>query len=477
MDSFTDESISPIDEMIRNGIAISHSTDKSIYTLNEESIYTLIDKVIDTYGNDELCKFKRAGRSNPIHLWEGTAYENLDIKIKNKYNHFTGRLISVCKILYSDNIDAINNLNIELKELVVADNLTDDANLTTLFDKLDLGAGVKMEVGGQSGGSPSPFSDALAIAMKISKMLDPSVALPAALTNIRPVIISTWIKSLIEKANSKQSEYISFLFNDILTPIFPSIVFSLQSIGYAVENQDLLIEYIAVYGPIYINRIQEASITVRDVVETGAKKGEKGLMDQIAHMETSLANLAFSDLSFHLENVNSDQMDKQTDRLASLARMTQQLTSAKVSADEVNTELVEQKKMLIDVKKIVADTNQFLFQANLASEELKLINAELAKLTNPGEKRKASIGFKSAAEPSEPKKAVEKRDRDEGYEGDEAKIPRVETVETVETVKGGKRKTKKQKKKASKTKKPKRSQKKQTKKRKQRKTQQKKAKK
>ena len=295
MATFTDKKISSIDNMIIDGIE------------SDKSIYILINEILSVHAKEKLCEFQRStDGTNPKRLWTAAEYTD---EIANKYNHFTGKLISVCKILNSGQIKAIDNLNIELTELAVADKMTDD-DIATLFDKLDLNADGKMKVGGQSGGST--FSDVLAIAMKISKMLDPSVELPEALRGLDPVLIRTWIASLIEKANSKKSEYISFLFNDILTPIFPSIVFSLQSIGYAADNQDLLIEYIAVYGPIYIDRIID---TLRSIAQVGSKS-ENFVMSAIVNLQDNRTNLALSDLTFQMKEDEETRLKNKTNRLA-----------------------------------------------------------------------------------------------------------------------------------------------------------------
>lgn len=493
----TDNKISPIHDMIKEGIK------------SDKSIYILINEVLFAHGKGKLCEFQRStDGTNPKRLWTKAEYTD---EIANKYNHFTGKLISVCKILYSGQIKAIENLNEELTELAVADKMTDN-DIATLFDKLDdLKAGGKMKLGGQSGGSS--FSDVLAIAIKISKMLDPSVALPEALKYIDPVIIRTWIASLIEKANSKPSKYISFLFNDILTPIFPSIVFSLQSIKYAAENQDLLIEYIAVYGPIYIDRIID---TLRSIAQVGSKS-ENLVMSAIEKLQDNRTNLALSDLAFQMKEDEEIRLKNKTIRLASLEKVQKKLTDAKVKAADLKTELEGQKEILKEVKKIVAETKTFIEDKDMMSEELIQINNELEHLLEEPKENELAVAIAKPIPPTAPQlseKQVAEQEAEQARlaekEEEQARNKRlrsdvenrgdlesnkrpktnsddpngpkpgdVETGngETGDGNKGGKRKTKKQQKKASKTKKPKRSQKKQTKKRKQRKTQQKKGKK
>ena len=409
----------------------------------------LTAQVIAAYPGD-VCTFA----NNNKHLWVGKAYTT---EVALRYNHFRGKLKRYCKLSETCSIHDAQNVS---GEMTKADN--DSAkDLRELFSNLGLKGGGKMKVGGQSGGSP--FSDALAIAMKISKM----GASTQALSGITGEQLNKWLLLLTEKVNRNKESCLAFLYNNVLAQVFPSIAVSLELAEAAVADPETIVAFLRTYIPIFINRIQEASITVGDAVDTGAK-----------HMDTSLANLALSDLSYHLENVDSEQRAEQRDRLDSLARMTQQLTDAKVSADQVKAELAEQKKMLIDVKQIVADTNHFLSEASMVSAELIQINNELAKLTkkrprDEKEGEKEEEGEKQAKEEEGEKQAKEEEGEKQAKEEEEKK----QAEGAKKARKGGKRKTKKQKKKASKTKKPKRSQKKQTKKRKQRKTQQKKAKK
>lgn len=474
MADFMDNKITPMDEAIKTGIE------------SDKSIYILINEVLSAYSKEDLCQFqRRPDGTNPKKLWDNTA--DYTPKIAYKYNHFTGKLISVCKLLNKDTckIEDVNNV---LKEIAKADEIANDKeDISQLFETLDLKAGGKMKVGGQSG--ESSFSDVLAIAMRISKMDVPS----KALEGVSSSKIKSWLEALTQKAIENKETCVAFLYNNVLAQVFPSIVASLKLTEAAVAEQETIVAFLRTYIPIFINRIQDVGDAAKIGIETAANVGakvDKGLTDAIDRRKTSVADLALSDMSSKMSTDEKERLQKKTNRLASLEKAQKKLTDAKVKAADLKTELEGQKQILREVKTIVEETNTIMEEEKMMSEELTQINNELEHLIKepdetkePPQQEKIPV---ANAEPmpsapplfTEKEIADRKRAREEGEEIN-PKTPRPNPVGSnpVGSNFGGKRKTKKQQKKASKTKKPKRSQKKQTKKRKQRKTQQKKGKK
>ena len=126
--SSTDNEISSIDDMIRAGIE------------SDKSIYILINEVLSVHANEKLCEFQRVSGENPKRLWIGAKYTD---EIANKYNHFTGKLISVCELLNEttcdiENVKKVSGDIAKAHKIAKADEIANGKeDVSDLFDKLE----------------------------------------------------------------------------------------------------------------------------------------------------------------------------------------------------------------------------------------------------------------------------------------------------------------------------------------------------
>ena len=325
-----------------------------------EDIHALIGDLLEKYGPGAVCSFQRNADGSNRQLWEKKEYP---IEIQTKYNHFTGKLISVCKAL-DQPADTCSKdvVLIELAkmakyskkgaELLAKYNEIIDNDYNEFMSELAELSDVSSD-GVQRGGSI--VSLLIPFLMVLSKDVNNLTKFMNNYLEQGSEITSKLAGTLLNFMEGLGNQCVAILYEDFLVPLFPFII---QTYDMTMNNWDDIQKFV----PLYFNKSIETLDSINNTINNTIQNNNlTELRDQIA------------------KNQNEREIE-QRNANAIIAKARNSMEATRQLATEVKVKVGESQTLINSLKNLTSETDNANTELINAEEKLNRLNKELAQI-------------------------------------------------------------------------------------------------